>query len=228
MINIQLSVPIVGIYKITSPSGKIYIGQSVDIQKRFKHYKQLHNCKNQIKLYNSFQKYSSENHEFKIIEECILKQLNERERYWQDYYNTIDKNGLNCKLTGTNNKSGLISKEYKDKISKSMIGKNTGPRSEEVKQKISKSSKGKNTGFRSEEIKQKISKSLNEKYKCGIYKNKSIKPIIQYDKNMNFIKEWPNGLLVIKELKIQVNNALKGRQKTAGGFIWKYKMESYV
>ena len=50
MINIQSSTPVVGIYKITSPSGKIYIGQSIDIQKRFKHYKQLHNCKNPEKL----------------------------------------------------------------------------------------------------------------------------------------------------------------------------------
>lgn len=42
----------IGIYKITSPSGKVYIGQSVNIERRFLDYKK--SLKNtQIKLYNS-------------------------------------------------------------------------------------------------------------------------------------------------------------------------------
>ena len=40
----------VGIYKITNPSGKIYIGQSVNIDNRISSYKNL-KCKNQTKLY---------------------------------------------------------------------------------------------------------------------------------------------------------------------------------
>lgn len=45
---------IIGIYKITSPSGKIYIGQSINIEKRWEKYqKYIENIKNQIKLYNS-------------------------------------------------------------------------------------------------------------------------------------------------------------------------------
>ncbi len=31
----------IGIYKITNPEGKIYIGQSIDIDRRFKEYKRL-------------------------------------------------------------------------------------------------------------------------------------------------------------------------------------------
>ena len=38
----------IGIYKITSPSNKIYIGQSINIERRFKEYKTLKNCKFQI------------------------------------------------------------------------------------------------------------------------------------------------------------------------------------
>ena len=43
----------IGIYKITSPSNKIYIGQTTNYKKRLGDYYNL-NCINQIKLYNSF------------------------------------------------------------------------------------------------------------------------------------------------------------------------------
>jgi hypothetical protein len=48
------------IYKITSPSGKIYIEQSINFKTRLRKYKSLH-YKNQLKLYDSFLKYSFEN-----------------------------------------------------------------------------------------------------------------------------------------------------------------------
>ena len=47
---------IVGIYKITSPTGKIYVGQSCNMKKRFVKYKRL-DCKSQSRLYNSLLKY---------------------------------------------------------------------------------------------------------------------------------------------------------------------------
>lgn len=55
----------VGIYKITSPSGKVYIGQSWDIEGRFYYYRK--SCApGQPKLNNSFKKYGRENHIFEI------------------------------------------------------------------------------------------------------------------------------------------------------------------
>lgn len=108
----------VGIYKITSPSGKIYIGQSVNIKERFRKYEKL-NCKRQVKLYNSIIKHGIENHVFEIIEECIEEQLNEREIYWGGYYNVLEK-GLNLKL---GNGRGSWDISIKDKISKSLLGK---------------------------------------------------------------------------------------------------------
>lgn len=90
----------IGIYKITSPSNKIYIGQSINIKKRFKKYKRL-DCKSQPRLYKSFLKYGFINHLFEIIEECKFEELNIRERYWQDYYDVINEKGLNCVLTET-------------------------------------------------------------------------------------------------------------------------------
>jgi group I intron endonuclease len=89
MINSNKNLPIIGIYKITSPTGKIYIGQSVNIEKRWKKYLNYH-CKNQVKLYNSFKKYNSENHYFKIIEKCQELKLNEREIFWGKYYNSLE------------------------------------------------------------------------------------------------------------------------------------------
>ena len=73
---------ICGIYKIKSPSGRVYIGQSKDIvYERFKRYKKLR-CKGQPILYRSLLKYGVENHTFEIIEECSVEDLDCRERYF--------------------------------------------------------------------------------------------------------------------------------------------------
>jgi len=88
-----------GIYKITSPTNKVYIGQSTNILFRFGAYKRL-NCKKQTYLYNSFLKHGVENHTFEIIEECSIDILNEREVYYVELYDTFNsKNGLNL-MTG--------------------------------------------------------------------------------------------------------------------------------
>jgi group I intron endonuclease len=110
----------VGIYKIVSPSNKIYIGQSVDIERRFISYKKL-KCKKQSKLYSSFISYGVESHIFEVIEECLDTQLNIRERYWQDFYNVLE-DGLNLMLTKIGDKSGRASEETKLKSSISHLG----------------------------------------------------------------------------------------------------------
>lgn len=47
-----------GIYKITSPTNKIYIGKSKSLKQRENNYKSsLEKIKSQIKLYNSIKKY---------------------------------------------------------------------------------------------------------------------------------------------------------------------------
>ena len=129
----------IGIYKITSPSGKIYVGQTIDTVKRFNKYSSL-NCKAQTRLYNSFLKYGYINHIIEIIEECLFEELNIKERYWQDYYNVIGKNGLNCILTETNLLPKAMSKETILKIKESCKNKII---SNEAKQKMSISRKGK-------------------------------------------------------------------------------------
>lgn len=114
---------ICGIYLIKSPTGKIYIGQSVNILSRFNGYLKLSKSnKNVIRLYRSFKKYGTDKHTFSIIEECSVDFLNERERYWQDFYDVCGRNGLNCRLTSDNDKPSFISDETRLKMS--IAGKN--------------------------------------------------------------------------------------------------------
>jgi group I intron endonuclease len=131
-----------GIYKITNPNGKIYIGQSVNPIQRLKHYKRL-DCREQPKIYNSLIKYGIENHVFEVIHFCRVEELNHFERYYQELYNVI-KNGLNCRLTITTDKSGYFSDETKLKMSIAQKGRVV---SEEIKLKMSIARKGTKKGL---------------------------------------------------------------------------------
>lgn len=53
-----------------------------------------------------------------------------------------------------------------------------------------------------------------------------IKPIIQFDKNGTIIKEWESTVSASRTLSLNANTTrtnLSGRNKTAYGFIWKFK-----
>lgn len=93
----------IGIYKITNPKNKIYIGQSVNIEKRWKRYKQLcHSDLNgQHLLYRSFIKYGIQAHKFEVVHVCDKEMLNMLEKYYVDLYQSFNtKNGLNLKDGG--------------------------------------------------------------------------------------------------------------------------------
>jgi group I intron endonuclease len=237
----------IGIYKITNPKGKVYIGQSIDIKKRWKYYisESYNKRDHQNKLFNSLRKYGPESHIFEIIEECKIEQLNEREIYWGKIYDCINPNkGLNLRELG---KQGIWTKEAKEKLSLAHIGKHKHTKeskakislkmkgykySEEQKQKCRDNSgvKGKpnlNGGSkkgwkRTEEQKQNISKK-----KIGISNPKNLSPIIQYDLGDNIIKEWKSATQVQNEIGIRrdsIGNVLHNKQITAGGYKWKYKI----
>lgn len=129
---------ICGIYKITSPNNKVYVGQSINIKQRFNYYKNLNkSVYRQPKLYYSLKKYGPENHQFEIIEECSEVLVLEREIYWKQFYNSVEE-GLNCELYDF--MKGPRSEETKQKISKAHKGKVF---TEEHKNNLSKSRKGK-------------------------------------------------------------------------------------
>lgn len=88
-----------GIYKITNLiNGKCYIGQSTYIPKRWKNHLISVNNPNSKEyyypLYQAMRKYGSNNFKFEIIENCLPKELNEKEQYWILYYNSY-KEGYN-------------------------------------------------------------------------------------------------------------------------------------
>lgn len=99
----------IGIYKITNKiNGKAYIGQSINIEKRWKNHKIDYLNKNShsydYPLYRAFRKYGINNFTFEIIEECKEKKLNEKEIFWIEHYNTFF-NGYNQTLGGDHGKS---------------------------------------------------------------------------------------------------------------------------
>lgn len=114
---------ICGIYKITSPSGRIYIGQSIDIYKAWnKRYKSGH-CKNQSKLFNSIKKYGWDSHEKEIIHQIEYNEaeLNRLEKYYEELYDSTNpKTGLNLRKGGGS--AGRMSEETRKKMSESHKG----------------------------------------------------------------------------------------------------------
>jgi group I intron endonuclease len=210
----------IGIYKITNPKGRIYIGQTINIIRRFSEYNKMINCKNQPKLFNSLKKHKPENHKFEIIEECSLEQLNEREIYWGQYYNTLNE-GLNCKLGDS---KGLYSEETKQKISKALKGKSKPEgfgknHSEKIK------GKAKPKGFGELIRKARLGTKLPLGTGAKIAETKN-KITLQYDLEGNFIREYKSAKSAAEHVKVHEVNMrlhLGGKHKTCKGYIFKYK-----
>lgn len=97
-----VGIKVSGIYAIKNLiNNKLYIGQSSNINVRWTHHKidlnnNIHHNKH---LQNAWNKYHEENFDFYVIEECVESKLDEREKYWINYYNTyydgynLDKGG---------------------------------------------------------------------------------------------------------------------------------------
>lgn len=150
---------ICGIYIIKSPTGKIYVGQSIDIKRRLNHYKNK-GAKEQPYLHNSFNKYGFINHAFEVLTVCKREELNENEIFFIKKYNSFDsENGMN--LTNGGCQSWKISEETRIK----MKNRPKIIHSDETKEKMRVSAMGKNKGKPSprkgvklsEETKMKIS-----------------------------------------------------------------------
>ena len=82
---------ITGIYKITNLiDGKIYIGQSRNIEQRFQQHKLIPFRKSADDydkvLYQAIREYGLDNFQFEIIEECKEEELNQKENYYIDFY----------------------------------------------------------------------------------------------------------------------------------------------
>lgn len=79
-----------GIYKITNMNNKMcYVGQAVDVSNRWKqHIKRGLGAEapTKNKLYPAMAHYGVENFTFELVEECDASMLNDREKYWQEFF----------------------------------------------------------------------------------------------------------------------------------------------
>lgn len=166
---------ICGIYKITNTiNGKCYIGQSIDIQKRWSDHKI---CRMQFPLYRAFKKHGLEVFTFKVLIECPVERLDYYEMACIAEYNSFGSEGYNCDEGGDSHrgrecsdetrlklsvalKGHILSDETKAKLSISASARSKrAPHSEETKAKMRLASKGNqnNKGrIHSEEAKQNM------------------------------------------------------------------------
>lgn len=234
----------IGIYKITSPSKRIYIGQSIDIDKRKISYINKHQYALGPKIYNSINKHGWDKHQHEVIEECNIEQLNERETYWKQYY--IDQYGwgkmLFCELY--DNGGGPRSEKTKQKISINSLGKNNtiihqfSLDGEYIKQwdTIVSAERIYGTGIKDNLANKTLTSggyiwSYDNKFPNYIYriinKYSSLKKsIIQSTLDGNIIKEWNSIIDIEREHNYKnsnISSVCKGKQKTAYGYKWAYK-----
>jgi group I intron endonuclease len=212
----------VGIYKITSPINKIYIGQTWNIERRLKEYKN-ESCVSQPKLYNSIKKYGWKEHKFEIVCELPIDISQDildiyETMYWKQYiYCGFEM--MNIREPGSRGKNSI---ETIERMKLSHTGKKM---SENMKRKLSELRIGEKNPFYG-----KGHLRLGENnpfYGISGYKNPNSKPINQYDKQDNFISEYANAKEAAIKNKTHASNitaVCKGKLLSAGGYKWKYKV----
>jgi len=179
-----------GIYIIiNTKNGKIYIGQAINIRKRW----QVHKwklCNNQHPnkhLQFAWNKYGQKVFKFKILERCSVSTLDEREQHYLDIYVTKDNCYNIAQYSTSPNKGIKANPETIRKISKGNKGKKRSQEvrtamsirmknrtiTEETRKKMSESAKKRKGRVMSEETRKKISsarkgKALSEEHKANL------------------------------------------------------------
>lgn len=91
-----------GIYKITNKqNGKVYIGQAIDLERRIREHRQAR----KQTIDNYINVLGVDNFDFEIIEECREEELDEKEQYYIQFYDSVN-NGYNWQEGGFNNSIG--------------------------------------------------------------------------------------------------------------------------
>jgi group I intron endonuclease len=207
-------------------NGKKYIGQAKgNPENRWKKGYKGCTC-----FYNAIKKYGWNNFEHLILlDDLTIDEANICEKEFIKLLKTTDRQyGYNIQYGG---KNGNHSLETRAKISASNIGKHKNFGKDNYfygkthTQETIAIIRAKNIGrAHSQEEKAKRRKSLKGKQAGILHSN--IKPVLQFDKNGNFIREWQYINQARDCLGIDPSTIVrccKGRQQTAGGYIWKYK-----
>lgn len=231
------------IYKLTSPSGKSYIGQTMDIGVRRRTFGNINAYYSGSRLDNAIKKYGPNAFEFTIlIQICneskyeLRRQLDELEIYYIEKYDTY-KNGYNMTLGGSGSKGCFQTEESKKILRIKSLGRPSPMKgkhlSENIRKRLSEYAKnrvGEKNPFygkaHSNKTKEKISEANG-------------KPVLQLDPEtkevisefssakeaaLRFGKPRANSE-IIKVCRHYVSPSGK-KYITALGYKWKYKESS--
>lgn len=216
------------IYKITSPTDKIYIGQTVDQKRRISDYRFKNKRYNTI-LFNSIKKYGWKMHLMEIIEDNVPEdKLSEREMFWIKELNTYhvnNKNGMNMTIGGEGHRGSWMHdierRKRESEKRKGPLGSFYGKHhTEEVKKYISE--------FMSERNKKMGIKVPDWGAEKGWEKVR--RAVLAYDSKGNFISQHKSLTEAAKCLNINIqcvkDSVLKG-SLAAERFYFKYKTDNY-
>lgn len=222
-----------GIYLyLNKINGKAYIGQSININKRYREHKNAaYNVNNKdynLPIHRAIRKYGLDNFEFIILEECEQSELNSKEIYWIKQYDSY-QSGYNATEGGNESHIHLGQPIEVYDLDGSYIREY--PNITEAAKDIGVSRNviyGILYGDRLSAKGCQFKLKKDTHIKIGKYSNRQGGkiPIKQYDKNNNFIQEWESAALAAKTLNLDassITKCLKGKLKTCGNYIWKYK-----
>jgi hypothetical protein len=197
---------IIYIYSLKDPeTNEIrYIGKTTNINTRLKAHitRSRHNKYHSARWVQSVLKRGFRPI-IELVEECTEENWVEREKYWIAYYRELFD--LTNILEGGDGGSTF-----------GRLGK---PWSDEQRKNNRKARLGVSVNH-TEEGKKNRAEGVRKYY------NKNKKPVLQYDLDGNFIKEWDSAVDAGKELNIcisNINKCCKKNRLKAGGFQWRYK-----
>jgi len=187
-----------GVYQIKNiVNGKLYIGSSNNIAKRWISHKcLLENKKHKNKyLISAWHKYGRNSFIFSIIEYVEIDKLIEREQYYIDYYNTSDRNfGYNLAPNAGRTAGCVFSKETRIKMSISATKR--PPISEETKLKLSIARLGNKNGCR---IVTDGERKMMSEIRIGINRGENNgRAITNKEEIIAMRKDYDNGMSISK------------------------------
>lgn len=157
-----------------------------------------------------------------ILDDITWEEACEKEKEFILLYGKVNNGGLLCNIADGGN-GGSLGEEVNAKRKTSLMGHVL---SENTKSKIREKAIGRKA---SDSTKEKMS-ITHKKNKTGSWLNynghengRAFK-VYQYSKEGDFIKEWDCAKYAIDYYSLNrsaISCCLKGRQKSAGGFIWK-------
>ena len=157
-----------------------------------------------------------------MLQEITWDEACEKEIEFIDLYKKNTENGTLCNISD-GGEGGYLSEEINEKRKRSLIGHIV---SQETKDKIGLKAKGRKP---SDEAKSKMSLA-HKKNKTGSWlenkghKNGRAFKVYQYSLDGIFLKEWECAQYAVKFYSMNrtaITDCLKGRQKSAKGYIWK-------